>query len=146
MRHIVIIGLIVLLSGLLNSGCELFQRNSYCRDYASEELILNRTLDFKYSELYCNSEYDFRLSFDSLQDSRCPIGAACIWGGNARVQLIFKQDQENASRFWLNTHINDLTDTVINGIRFELIDVLPYPEVGMDYQLDDYILQIHISD
>jgi hypothetical protein len=35
---------------------------------------------------------------------------------------------------------------LINGIRYELIDVLPYPEVDQDYQLDDYTLQLIISD
>lgn len=147
MRHLAIIALISLfLSGLLNSGCELFQHNDDCSNFDIEELPLNDALALKYSELYCNSEYDFRLSFDSLQDSRCPIGTSCIWEGNARVQLIFKQGQENAIRFWLNTHVNFPSDTTINGIRFELSDVLPYPEVDKDYQLEDYILQIHISD
>ena len=39
-----------------------------------------------------------------------------------------------------------LTDTLVNGLRFELIDLLPYPEVKRDYQLDDYTLHLLISD
>ena len=148
MRQNSIIGfsVILLLAGLLLPGCELFLRNDYCSNFDIEELPLNETLDMRYSELYCNAEYEIRLSFDSLQDSRCPIGATCIWEGNARVQFIFKQGQENPSRFWLNTHGNFPSDTTIDGIRFELLDVLPYPDVDKDYQLEDYILQIHISD
>lgn len=47
-----------------------------------------------------------------------------------------------------NYDAEDLTlnDTVANDLRFELIDVLPYPEADKDYQLDDYILLMHISD
>ena len=110
MRHIAIIGLIALLSGLLNSGC------------------------------------DFRLSFDSLSDGRCPIGMLCLWEGNARIDLVLKYKGEDATRFTLNTFSGFLSDTVVKDIRFELIDLFPYPEVDKDYQLDDYILQIHISD
>lgn len=138
--------LIFLLSGLLLTGCELFQRNDYCSDFDIDELTLNETLEMRYSELYCNPEYEIRLSFDSIQDGRCPIGAMCIWEGNGRVQLIIKQGAESAIRFWLNTHDRFLTDTVVNGLRFELVDMLPYPQVDKDYQLDDYILQINISD
>jgi hypothetical protein len=142
----IVLSVILLFAGLLLPGCELFQRNDYCSNFAIEELPLNETLDMRYSELYCNAAYEIRLSFDSLQDSRCPTGAMCIWEGNGRVQLILKQGKENPTRFWLNTHVNFLTDTVVKGLRFELVDMLPYPEVDKDYQRKDYILQLRISD
>ena len=137
---------IFLLSAFLYSGCELFQCNCYCSNYAADELPLNETVELNYSEPYCNSEHEFRLSFDSLSDGRCPIGAMCIWEGNASVKLIIKQEGKSDNTFWLNTFDGFLTDTTVNGIRFELIDLLPYPEIDKDYQLDDYILQLHISD
>lgn len=147
MRYKGIIALLTfLLSGLFFPGCELLQRNDYCSNFDIEELKLNEILEMRYSELYCNAEYEIRLSFDSLQDSRCPIGAACIWEGNGRVQLILKQGARNDTRFWLNTNVNFLTDTVVNGLRFTLVDMLPYPQVDKNYQLDDYILQMNISD
>lgn len=137
---------VLVLSILLLPGCELFQRNDYCSSFDIEELKPNETLEMRYSERYCNPEKEIILSFDSLQDSRCPIGAACIWEGNGRVQLILKHGGGKATRFWLNTHVNFRSDTVVNGLRFELLDMLPYPQVETDYQLDDYILQMHISD
>jgi hypothetical protein len=137
---------VFLLSGLLISGCEIFQHYSFCSDYDAEELRLNETVDLKYSELYCNSKYELRLSFDSILDSRCPIGATCIWEGNARVKLHVLQSGKSTSTFWLNTHISSLTDTLVNGIHYELIDLLPYPEAGKYYSLDDYTLQLLISD
>ena len=148
MRQNSIIGfsVILLLAGLLLPGCELFLRNDYCSNFDIEELPLNETLDMRYSELYCNAEYEIRLSFDSLQDSRCPTGAVCIWEGNGRIQLILRKGDEDPIRFWLNTHVNFLSDTVVKGLRFELVDMLPYPEVDKDYQREDYILQLLISD
>ena len=142
----IIIPVLFLLTGLFITGCELFQGNRYCSDYGAEDLTLNETVDFKYSELYCNSKYELRLSFDSLSDGRCPIGAWCIWEGTARVKLHVQQSGKKTISFWLNTHSSLLTDTIVNGLRFELIDLLPYPEVDVDYSLDDYILQLKISD
>jgi len=146
MRQRTFIALFALIfSTFLYSGCEKSQCNCICSEYDAKELTLNDTLNLKYSELYCNPEYEFRLSFDSLSDGRCPIGAMCIWEGNARIKFIVQQSGES-SAFWLNTHVSMQSDTVINGIRYELIDLLPYPVVDKDYQLDDYILQILISD
>jgi len=137
---------IFLLSAFLYSGCELFQCDCYCSNYGAEDLTLNETAELKYSELYCNSEYEFRLSFDSLSDGRCPIGAMCVWEGNARVKLIIKQEGKSDDTFWLNTFDGFLTDTTVNGLRFELIELQPYPEIDKDYILDDYILQLKICD
>ena len=142
----IVLSAVLLLSGLFLSGCELFLRNDYCSNFDIEELKLNETLDMRYSEPYCNPEYEISLSFDSLQDSRCPIGAMCIWEGNGRVQLVVKQGSGKAIRFWLNTHDRFMRDTMVNGLRFELVDMLPYPQVDKDYQLDDYILEMNISD
>ena len=135
-----------LLSGLLIAGCELIQCDCYCSNYDTGELKLNETVDLKYNKLYCNSRHEIRLRFDSIADSRCPIGATCIWEGNGAVKLHVQQSGETPTVFWLNTHPNFLNDTVVNGIRFELIDLLPYPEVDKDYQQEDYTLQLRITD
>jgi hypothetical protein len=137
---------LILLSGLLITGCELLQCDCYCTNYTAGELKLNETVDLAYNEMYCNSNYEIRISFDSLQDSRCPIGALCVWEGNARVKVYVQQSGIGPAAFWLNTNVQFLTDTVVNGLRYELIDVLPYPEMDKEYQPDDYILQMHISD
>jgi hypothetical protein len=134
------------LSCIVFSGCELLQCDCYCSDYHAEELLLNETNDIKYSELYCNSRNKIRLSLDSIMDSRCPIGAMCIWEGNGRVKLNVQQSGHDPVSFWLNTHGNFLNDTTVNGLHYELIDLLPYPEVDKEYTPDDYTLQLLISD
>ncbi|MCD4710867.1 MAG: hypothetical protein K8R52_08480 [Bacteroidales bacterium] len=108
----------------------MFHCNCFCSNYDAEELTLNDTVELKYSELYCNSEYEIRLSFDSISDSRCPIGAACFWQGNASVRLTLKQHRESATTFRMNTFNGFLTDTLlVNGLRFELIDPCPLPNL-----------------
>ena len=135
-----------LLSGLLHPGCELIDRHQYCDPYDSGELTLNDTLELKYNQLYCNSKYEFRLSFDSLSDGRCPIGAWCIWEGTARVNLIVQPSGKAKQTFTLFTHKGFLNDTLLDGIRYEFIDLFPYPEIDRNYREEDYILRFLISD
>ncbi len=145
MKHTTFIALFIfLVSASFYYGCE--NCNCYCSDYNVEELLLNDTVDLKYSTTYCNPEYEIRLSFDSLSDNRCPIGAICVWEGNASMKFFIKQKGESDATFTLNTSGRFLTDTIVNGLRYELIEVLPYPVLDKDYQLDDYTLQLLISD
>lgn len=147
MRKLSILGIsILLLSGLLSPGCEDSLCNCSCDSYNATVFSLNDTVDLKYSRLYCNPDYEIRLSFDSLTDSRCPIGAECIWEGNASFQLIVRSASGETNSFRLNTFGHFLSDTIVNGLRYELIDVLPYPKVDKDYEPDDYILQLVVSD
>lgn len=134
----------ILILVLLVSGCELLSREDYCSGYYAEELKLNDTIELRYRELYCNPEFEIRLTVDSIQDSRCPIGAMCIWEGNGRVKINLLHDGISSS-FWLNTHENFLQDTVIDGLKYELTDLLPYPEVDQEYQLEDARVFMRIS-
>ena len=147
MRHHTIISLpILLLSILIFSACEKNQCNCFCSDYEAKELILNDTVDLKFSRLYCNPEYEIRLSIDSISDSRCPIGAMCFWEGNASVKFVIADKWDSVDTFRLNTFGSYLSDTLVGGLRYELVDLLPYPEIGKDHSLDDYTLQVLISD
>ena len=146
MRHKrVILFSIVLVSGLLLDACELLQSDTWCSDYAAGGLRLNDTIELRYNKLYCNPEYDILLSVDSIQDSRCPIGADCIWEGNGRVYINLHHGGSQSS-FWLNTHPNFLQDTLIDGLNYELTDLLPYPDLNLDIQLKDVRILLLITD
>ena len=146
MRHKrVILFSIVLVSGLLLNACELLQSDTWCSDYAAGGLRLNDTIELRYNKLYCNPEYDILLSVDSIQDSRCPIGADCIWEGNGRVYINLRHGGSRSS-FWLNTHPNFLQDTLIDGLNYELTDLLPYPDLNLDIQLKDARILLLITD
>ena len=146
MRHKrVILFSIVLVSGLLLNACELLQSDTSCSDYAAGGLRLNDTIELRYNKLYCNPKYDILLSVDSIQDSRCPIGADCIWEGNGRVYINLRHGGSRSS-FWLNTHPNFLQDTLIDGLNYELTDLLPYPDLNLDIQLKDARILLLITD
>ena len=89
MRHkTIIIHLLLFLTGLFIPGCELFEGNRYCSDYSSEDLTLNKTVDFNYSELYCHSKYDLSLSFDSINDNSFVTAAPDIDGTSYGLALL----------------------------------------------------------
>ena len=116
-----------------------------CDAYESEVIFINDTLRLKYDKIYCNPEYEFLIGFDSIVDNRCPLGAVCVWEGNAGITITIKSKHKLDSYFRLNTHDRFLTDTVVDGLRYELIDLLPYPEINKDYSPDEYELLLYIS-
>ena len=87
------------------------------------EIELGRTIEI--------SEFGLSLRVESITDSRCPIGVNCSWEGNASVefQLATKKRIYN---FTLDTHSppNFKNDTVIEGVKYHLKNVLPYPVYG----------------
>jgi hypothetical protein len=127
-------------------GCEDRSCDCLCAAYESEEIFINDTLRLKFNEIYCNPEYEFLIGFDSIRDNRCPLGAVCVWEGNAGITITIKSKHQRYTRFRLNTHERFLTDTLVNGLHYELINVLPYPEINKDYALEDYELLLYISD
>ncbi len=68
---------------------------------------------------------------DSVNDSRCPINALCIWQGYAAAKMSLTINQVT-HKVQLNTPVNYPSvpnDTTIAGFRFRLLDVTPYPSL-----------------
>jgi hypothetical protein len=65
-----------------------------------------------------------------IADCRCPNGAVCIWQGYAQCEFLISVNGQNKT-FRLATLKNILfnTDTIINGTKISLVNVLPYPDI-----------------
>ena len=91
-------------------------------------LKIGKVMELKLGETVENSKLDLSLRVENINDSRCPDGVMCFWEGYASVefQLTTKKGKYD---FTLDTHNPPIfkNDTVIEGIKYELIDVLPYP-------------------
>ncbi|HWK57018.1 MAG TPA: hypothetical protein VNQ80_06765 [Parapedobacter sp.] len=102
--------------------------------YVRQRLVTERkgdTIVIGLGDTYYDAEHDFRIRVDSLLgDSRCPEGVQCVWAGNAGVRFEIIAEGNYRHLFDLNTHGGPKfpQDTVINDIRFRLIDVAPYPK------------------
>jgi hypothetical protein len=133
-----------MLIAIISMGCEGIRFEGVC-NFESIHMVLNDTIEMRIGEVYCNQANGIRLECDSLvNDSRCPLGATCVWEGNAELSFILEQDSELLYEFNLNTNPGFRTDTTINDLRYKLIDLLPYPELDTVRDLDDYIIQLII--
>ena len=108
--------------------------------------LLSDTLLFQYKEVYTNVENSISLKFVSvLSDGRCPVDMMCFWEGDAELNFIFSDRNENVS-FNLHTAFNYFTkDTVILGYHTELLDVYPYPHSKKEFNAKDYKAKIVIN-
>jgi hypothetical protein len=82
---------------------------------------------------------------DSVYDSRGPLGAECFWAGEAHCR--FKATFNNHT-YGFNLGTMDAIhkkDTTINGYKFTLDSLTPYPSVNSPHPYTDYKAYITIS-
>lgn len=73
-------------------------------------------------------------------DSRCPMGAQCIWAGDAAVTFLVGGAQQ------VTLHTNEGASTVfIAGCRLTLISLSPYPNVSTPIAQKDYVATIRFD-
>ena len=87
----------------------------------------------------------FRLRVDSvMNDSRCPVNADCVWEGSVEVTFDLELNSTH-HQFSLKTSPPVLQDTEIQGVRFALIDVSPYPG-GSPIEQEDYRVTVSVGE
>jgi hypothetical protein len=95
-----------------------------------EDVKISETIEIKSSETACISQNRLSLRVVNVNDSRCPKGAECYWEGNAYIE--FQLTTKNVEySFTLDTHLGSpfRNDTIIEGIKYQLRNVLPYPNI-----------------
>ena len=107
---------------------------SSCKDDAKNDTLkIGKITKIKLDEVVENSQHDLSLQVKNINDSRCPEGVQCVWEGNASVEFILTTRTESYN-FTLDTHTppNFKNDTIIEGLKYHLIDVVPYPVFGKE--------------
>ena len=101
------------------------------KDEKIDTLNISELIEIELGKTAEISESGLSLRVENIYDSRCPIGVNCVWEGNASVefQLTTKKGVHN---FTLDTHSppNFKNDTIIEGVKYYLRNVLPYPVYG----------------
>ena len=114
--------------------------------YVRRDLITEResdTIIIGYNQIYFDFSDGFRLKMDSvINDSRCPIGATCFWEGNAVVLIDLIIGGNFQHKLNLNTNSKFRTDTVIDNIKFELVGLIPYPDIDRIIEQKDYKVKL----
>ncbi|HEX8160719.1 MAG TPA: hypothetical protein VF538_02380 [Pyrinomonadaceae bacterium] len=70
---------------------------------------------------------DLRIALLSVgEDSRCPVGATCVWAGNAKVRLSARNSKGECAEFELNTNLQPAAYD-FGGYTLALADLSPRP-------------------
>lgn len=72
-----------------------------------------------------------RLCLDSVNDSRCPMNADCIWAGTAIAKFTFtKNGQANPVTLAIPAFASYPQQITVAGYTIKLINVFPYPDLN----------------
>ena len=129
---------------LLFAGLLVFTGLCSCNDNINS-YVSGQAYVLKYGETIKDAGSGLSIALDSvLTDSRCPKDGVCIWAGNAEVRFVYSKDN-NRMKFILNTLATFRTDSLINGYRIKLVNLIPYHEVGSSINQADYKAEIKIT-
>ena len=64
-----------------------------------------------------------------VEDSRCPVGAQCVWAGNARIKVEISVPKGEKKTFEINTETGPKGDQ-IGGYAVTLDSLTPYPNAS----------------
>jgi hypothetical protein len=77
-----------------------------------------------------------------LGDSRCPIDAVCIQGGDAVVRIAITAAGSRAER---DLHTGPLNPVSHAGVQVRLVDLHPYPFSSRQTEQDEYRATLHVT-
>lgn len=135
------------LRGCITMNPEQDYKNVFILDFENcTNLIFNDTISLSCRECLNDPENQMSVCIDSVfNDSRCPIGVYCIWEGNAVVRFRYEKSNDKPLLFDLNTNSQFASDTIIDGYKFTLISLSPYPAVGHQIVQKDYKAEIVVT-
>lgn len=82
---------------------------------------------------------------DITEDSRCPVGATCVWEGNARAAMTVTNASGTQSKFTLDTSsICGSSYTDAFGWRIALHKVVPDARQGDPIRKKEYEVQLDV--
>jgi hypothetical protein len=79
-------------------------------------------------------------------DSRCPLGVFCIWEGDAAALIFAQKPAIPRASFELHTHSSFQRDAKYEGYKITLLAVVPYPEIDVEIDPNDYVVTVVVTD
>ncbi|MSQ31635.1 MAG: hypothetical protein EXR59_00095 [Dehalococcoidia bacterium] len=83
-----------------------------------------------------------QIKFLEFDESRCAIGVTCVWAGEAKAYIIFK-DSDKATTHTLTDGASDDKTEKIRGYKVNF-SVNPYPKAGRAVPKKDYVLKVRV--
>lgn len=92
------------------------------------DVQLGQTFVVPYSRTVTIDREQIKISFTELNDdSRCPKGAVCVWGGSATIALRLSQGSEEDARLSIGTGQTNINAIAYKNYTIRLIELNPYP-------------------
>ncbi|WP_242203759.1 hypothetical protein [Aestuariivivens insulae] len=114
---------------------------NYC---SQNDLESGRQYGLKNNDCLNIKDTGYRLCLKGISDSRCPSDVVCVWEGNAKANFELHSSLGDEP-FELNTHDRFQQDTIINNLKIELINVLPYPISDNETNQSEYSVEIKVT-
>ncbi len=109
------------------------------------DLDLDKSVILDYKKCLKIVEKEYEICLESINDSRCPTSAVCVWEGDAAIEFNLKSNSENLS-FILHSNDTFQQDTVINGLIIKLLGITPFPDLNNPLEQGDYSVELSISE
>ncbi len=89
------------------------------------------------------TDTSLRIRFEGVaNDSRCPIDAICVLGGDAEVRLIASND---GAPQMLTLHTGSISPVRLDDFTFTLLELTPYPFSSQPFPPSAYRLTLRIT-
>ena len=85
-----------------------------------------------------------RIKFVSVEDSRCPQDANCIWAGNAKVTIRVTNSRGQSQTFDLNTNLEGKSAR-FDGYEIALGSVSPFPRSNVRINRNGYTASFTVT-
>lgn len=86
-----------------------------------------------------------RVTFERvIGDSRCPLGAQCVWAGSAAVRVVVSDASVELWRGTLNSG-QDPKSIVVQGYELALVSVTPDTRINVTIDPKDYRAKLKLS-
>lgn len=126
---------------LFNGCIQTAQPSSY--DVAA---YLDKPFDLKVNETAFIKQENMSITFvDIIEDSRCPMGAVCVWEGRVIAKVNIVKDSKQWNDVELIMRPGHREFKVIDGYKITLINVEPYPKVKEKIDLSEYVITLVVS-
>lgn len=131
--------LVVTVIALFFTGCE--GRNEVINPGT---LPFPLSVDFHPGQSVFIPETGLTVRFDSvIADSRCPLGALCIWEGDGATGFTIARNWDGAVACTLHTFQSPIVERY--GVSFRLTQLSPFPRVGGKIDPAAYVATIAIG-
>jgi len=82
------------------------------------------------------------ITFDSVYDSRCPLGAECFWAGTATIHIRPGTSGTDEELLW---QIPKKISYLNHSYTLKLVQLNPVPSLGVPYDVNKYEATIVVN-